>query len=304
MNKKAKITIVSVLVLAVIALVAGYLRSHSIDVLQPRGVVGQKERQLMIIAGWLAAGVILPVFALTIFIVWKYRESNISTKKKYTPDWDHNSLIETIWWAIPCVIILVLAVITWRSSHELDPFKPLASHNKTVNIQVVALDWKWLFIYPDQHIASVNYVQFPTETPVHFEITSDTVMNSFWIPSLGGQIYAMPGMNTALNLMAAKPGNFNGSSANISGKGFAGMTFTARASSLNDFNSWVEKMKKMPNKLDETNYAKLASPSENMPPTYYSAVTSDLYDGIVMKYMMPGMDVNPQSTPNLAGAHS
>jgi cytochrome o ubiquinol oxidase subunit 2 len=280
------IVLVSLIVIATISLAVWYLHSHTISVLQPRGQIGQQERQLMWYAALLALVVITPVFVMTFVISMKYREGN-KKKQKYNPNFDHHRGIEFIWWAIPLAIIAVLAVITWRSAHQLDPYKPLNSQKKPVTIQVVSLDWKWLFIYPDKHIATVNFVEFPTNTPINFEITSDTVMNSFWVPQLGGQIYAMPGMSTQLHLMADKNGDYAGSSANISGKGFSGMKFTARAASDADFSAWVQSTQHTSLQLDQTTYTALAKQSENNPWTYYRAPQTDLYDTIVDKYMMP-----------------
>jgi cytochrome o ubiquinol oxidase subunit 2 len=229
--------------------------------------------------------VVIPVFVLTFGIAWKYRASN--TKAKYSPDWDHNRTAETIWWLIPTAIIGVLAIITWQSSHDLDPYKALDSARKPVTVQVVALQWKWLFIYPEQGIASVNMLEFPEDTPVNFEITGDAPMNSFWIPQLGGQVYAMAGMTTKLHLMADKPGNYDGSSANLSGQGFAGMRFTAKAVTQADFDAWTTSMRRSPTALTTSEYNNLAKPSENNAVKSYVATEPDLYDRIIMKYMMP-----------------
>jgi cytochrome o ubiquinol oxidase subunit 2 len=217
---------------------------------------------------------------------WKYREGN--EHAKYSPNFDSSRKLESIWWGVPFAIIFVLSIITWSSSHDLDPFKPLSAAGKPVNVQVVALQWKWLFIYPDYNIASVNFLQTPTNTPVNFEITSDAPMNSFWIPQLGGQVYAMSGMTTHLHLMAGRGGDYSGKSANISGKGFAGMTFTARASSQSDFNVWVARVSQKNNNLTLETYNELAKPSENNPTAYYSSVDKTLYDTVVSKYMAPG----------------
>jgi cytochrome o ubiquinol oxidase subunit 2 len=249
-------------------------------------MVAQKERGLIILATLLSVIVVVPVFTLLGVIAWKYREGN--TKAKYTPEADGNRVAETIWWLIPLLLIAVLSVINWQSSHELDPFRSLNTSAKSMTIQVVAMDWKWLFIYPDQHIASVNFVQFPKDTQLNFQITSDAPMNGFWIPQLGGQVYAMSGMSMQLHLMASKTGDFAGSSSNISGKGFAGMKFTARSSSQADFDSWVRSAKKSPNHLTLSAYNKLAAPSENNKTAVYSSAEHGLYDTIVMKYMMPG----------------
>jgi len=285
MPKKLKIILFVLLTLIIAVIVVLFFHNHSLAVLSPKGPIAQKERTLMIIAAILMLVVIIPVFTLTFGIVYKYRASN--KKATYSPDWDHSRIVETIWWTIPVILIITLGVITWQSTHALDPYKPLVSKNKPMTIQVVALQWKWLFIYPEQNIASVNYVQFPSQTPINFVITADAPMNSFWIPQLGGQIYAMPGMSTQLHLMADNNGSYYGSSANISGVGFAGMNFTAKSTSQDDFNNWVRNVKQSPNKLSFSQYNTLAQPSTNNPPVYYSSKEAYLYNTIVMKYMMP-----------------
>lgn len=289
MNKLLKLGFVVLLGLGAAALLVKLLHGHDIAVLNPRGLIAFKERSLMITATLLMLIVVIPVFILTFVISWRYRAGN--TKAKYAPDWDHHRVLEFTWWAVPTAIIVGLAVITWQSSHELDPYKPLASDKKPITIQVVALQWKWLFIYPEQHIASVNMVEFPEGTPVNFEITSDAPMNSFWIPQLGGQIYAMSGMTTHLHLMADSPGSFDGSSANLSGAGFAGMKFTAKSVPRAEFDVWAKSVERSPRHLDHGVYQALAKPSQNNPPSYYSSVTEGLYDDVVMNYMtpMPGM---------------
>ncbi|HSI20675.1 MAG TPA: ubiquinol oxidase subunit II [Verrucomicrobiae bacterium] len=280
---KAVLLLVSIAALALLftRLVSG----SSIPVLQPKGIIGQQQMELMKTAVFLMLLVVIPVFILTFAIAWRYRADN--TKATYTPNWDHNHLAEFTWWAIPCVIILALAVITWKSSHDLDPFKPLESSAKPLTVQVVALPWKWLFIYPEQNIATVNHLTFPEDVPLHFEITADAPMNSFWIPQLGGQIYAMTGMVTELNLMAAEKGTFAGSSANLSGEGFADMKFTATATSQADFDQWVTSTQQSQTALSMTEYTKLAVPSKDNPPTSYSFPTTNLHHNVVMKYMAP-----------------
>jgi cytochrome o ubiquinol oxidase subunit 2 len=230
---------------------------------------------------------------------WRYREGN--KKAKYSPNLTGNRPAEALWWFIPSVLIVILSIVTWRATHELDPYKPLASNVPAINVQVVALDWKWLFIYPQQHIASVNLLEFPVGTPLNFEITSDAPMNSFWIPQLGGQIYAMPGMSTQLHLMASSKGDFAGSSANISGAGFAGMDFTARATSQGSFNDWVQTVQDSPQSLSQQMYDQLARASENNPVAYYSAPANNLYNSVVDKYLEPSSELNngDQSTTNM-----
>src|SRR5580700_9838221 len=197
MNKKFRVTALIVVILGFLSVAGWYLHHTNIPVLEPKGPVGLQERNLLFFGAALSLVVVIPVFTMLFFITWKYREGN--TKAKYSPDFDHSRIAETIWWLIPAVLITILSVVGWNSSHTLDPYRPLSSKTPQMTIQVVALDWKWLFIYPQQHIATVNMVQFPKNTPINFEITSDSVMNSFWIPQLGGQIYSMPGMSTQLH---------------------------------------------------------------------------------------------------------
>jgi cytochrome o ubiquinol oxidase subunit 2 len=248
-------------------IISGIFFSHvNIPVLQPAGVIGKKERNLIYISLLLSVIVVVPVFVMLFSFAWKYRESN--TQAQYSPEFNSSRKLELIWWGVPFAIISILSIITWNSSHDLDPYKSINAAARPLNIQVVALQWKWLFIYPQQNIASVNFMQIPTKTPVNFEITSDAPMNSFWIPQLGGQIYAMPGMSTHLSLMAGKDGNYIGKSANISGKGFAGMTFTARAGSQKSFNDWVANTYSTNRPLSLQAYDTLTKPSENNPAAY------------------------------------
>ncbi len=262
-----------------------YLLYGDIAVLNPKGIIALEESNLIIISTLLMLIVVIPVFILSFIVAWKYRAGN--KKAKYDPDWDHSTLAESIWWGVPFAIVIVLSIITWKSSHTLDPFKPIKASTKPITIQVVALQWKWLFIYPEQNIATVNFFQFPEKTPVSFEITADAPMNSFWIPQLSGQVFAMPGMKTKLHLMADEVGSYRGSSANISGKGFAGMTFVAKSSTQTDFDTWVESVKQSPHLLSLDAYKQLATPSENNPVASYVLTREDLYNWIVMKYMMP-----------------
>ena len=271
--------------LLVVAVSFRFLRGHDIAMLNPHGIIAAKQRHLMLFTILLGMIVIIPVFIMAITIAWRYREGNQAAR--YTPEWSSHRLAEITWWGVPLIIISVLSVITWQSSHALDPSKHLQSDAQPITIQVVALDWKWLFIYPDQAVASVNSFTFPINTPVTFQITADAPMNSFWIPQLGGQIYAMPGMVTQLNLMADKKGNYLGSSANISGTGFASMHFTAHATSLGDYSRWLEDAKKTGATLDRSSYRQLAIPSQNNPRQIYGKVSPNMYDTIVASYMSP-----------------
>ena len=281
-----KVVLLALPVVIILGLLVWYLHSHTVAILQPAGPIAEKERNLMGITILLAAVVVVPVYAMTVLIALKYREQNHEKRKvTYSPDWDHSRLFESIWWGIPIVIIGILSVITWNSSHALDPYKPIVSSVQPITVQVVALDWKWLFIYPNQHIASVNLVEMPVNTPVSFQITSDTVMNSFWIPQLSGQIYAMPGMDTQLHLMASKTGSFYGSSANISGSGFARMNFTAQSVSSADFNQWVRTAQTSSKQMNMSAYNALSQPSDSNPVALYSHVTAGLFINVVSKYM-------------------
>jgi cytochrome o ubiquinol oxidase subunit 2 len=208
-------------------------RGFEIAVLMPKGIIALKQRDLLLFVQVVMLFVIIPVYFLTFVFSWKYRAQN--TKAKYTPEWDESPLAEYIWWGVPCFFTLIIVILTWVRTYQLDPFKPIPSDQKPLTIQAVALQWKWLFLYPEEKIATVNFIQFPEQVPIHFEITADAPMNSLWIPQLAGQIYAMPAMKTELNLIADQKGDFRGSSANLSGVGFAGMHFVARASSQEEY---------------------------------------------------------------------
>lgn len=285
MKTKHKIALLGLLVIGGVSLIALLIRGSTVAVLSPGGSIAAQQRDLMIIVTLMMLLIVIPVFVMTFMFAWKYRASN--TSAEYKPTWDHSRIAETVWWGIPLLLISVLSVIIWISSHHLDPYRPLASDKKPITIQVVALQWKWLFIYPEQNIATVNYVQFPESTPVNFELTADAPMNSFWIPQLGGQVYAMTGMNTKLHLIANKQGTFNGASANLSGDGFADMKFTAKAVSQAEFDQWVRSVKQQPNQLTLDRYNNLAEPSVPKDTSTFSASHTGLYDTIISKYTMP-----------------
>jgi cytochrome o ubiquinol oxidase subunit II len=268
-----------VLTFALAALLSG---CHA-ALLEPAGKIAADEKSLIITSTLLMLIVVIPVIVLTLYFAWKYRASN--TEATYMPNWSYSHRIEAVVWGIPIAIILVLGTITWKTTHELDPYRPLESSVKPITIDVVALDWKWLFIYPEQHIATVNEIQFPAGTPVNFRITSDTVMNVFFIPQLGSQIYAMAGMQTQVNLVADAPGVYDGLSTNFSGAGFPDMKFTATATSAADFDAWVAKVKASGNKLGLDNYGELAKPSSKDPVKYFGNVEPVLFTAVLDKYM-------------------
>lgn len=257
--------------------------SDKFIVLDPKGPIGQQQLDLMIISTLLCLVVILPVLILTFVIVWRYRQKP-GRKAKYEPEWEHSTKLETIWWGVPIVIIAILAVITFRYSYELEPSKPIEHEAKPIVIQVTSLDWKWLFQYPEQGIATVNYVQFPEDVPIRFELTSDAPMNSFWIPQLGGQIYTMSGMAMKLNLIADEPGSYRGLGANFSGKDFAKMNFTAKATSQEEFDKWAADIRGGSSPaLTMEGYEELAKPGTSDVVTY-SAIPEGLFNKIVNKY--------------------
>lgn len=249
--------------------------------LNPHGPIGLSERDLIFLAFGLMLIVVIPVIALTIYFAWRYRSTN--TEATYRPDWSYSGKIEAVMWLIPCCIVAVLGTVAWTSSHRLDPYKPIDNGVKPIHIQAVSMDWKWLFIYPDLGIATVNQVAFPKGVPVDFSLTSSGVMNSFFIPQLGGQIYTMAGMRTKLHLVADKTGSYDGISANYSGGGFSDMTFKALSMTSQDFDAWVKEVEGAKGKLDVAHYKALNKPSENVPVTYFSSVTPDLFKDILHK---------------------
>lgn len=251
-------------------------------VLEPKGLIAVKEYSLITTMILVMLLIVVPVLIMTIYTARKYRASNI--KAEYKPDWDHNLKLESLWWVLSGIIILILAIMTWKSTHELDPYKPIVSEIKPVKIQVVALEWKWLFIYPEQNIATVNFIQIPAGTPINFELTADAPMNSFWIPQLGGQIYAMSGMSTKLHLIADEPGEFDGAAAEINGRGFSGMKFKVKATPQSEFDQWVQSIQQGQYVLSKDEYKKLIIPTEYNPVAYYASVEKDLYNSIIMKW--------------------
>lgn len=270
----------------------------SMEILDPKGDIGMQEKHLLLTALYLMLLVVVPVIVMTIWFAWKYRASN--TKATYSPRWAHSTAIEVVVWTIPVIIVSILGVLTWKSSHELDPFRPIVSDVKPVNIDVVSLDWKWLFIYPDYDIATVNEIAFPVDAPVQFRITSGSVMNAFFIPQLGSMIYSMAGMETKLHLIAREAGSYAGLSANYSGGGFSGMRFKALATTNEGFEAWISKAKAEGSALTPEAYAKLAKPSEHTPVTYYSSTPPSMFDFILNSQMskIAGVDSSictPQS---------
>lgn len=218
----------------------------------------------------------------------------INKDAKYSPNWSHSNKVEAVVWTVPILIIIFLAVLTWKTTHALEPSKPLAHDEKPITIEVVSMDWKWFFIYPEQGIATVNEIAFPANTPVYFKVTSNSVMNSFFIPRLGSQIYAMAGMQTRLHLIANEPGTYDGISASYSGPGFSGMKFKAIATKDRaEFDQWVAKAKQSPNTMnDMAAFEKVAMPSEYNKVEYFSSVKPDLFKDVINKFMGHGKSMD------------
>lgn len=257
------------------------------SILDPKGFIGIREKELLINSVLLMLIVVIPVILMTIYFSYKYHYTN-SSKAKYEPDWAHSTKIEVLVWSIPIIIIVLLSVLTWRSTHELDQTKPIASAEKPMVIQVVSLDWKWLFIYPDQQIATVNYVVFPKNVPIQFKITSDDLMNSFFIPRLGSQMYAMPGMMSQVNLIANEARDYKGISASYSGAGFSDLKFTAHVTETRkDFLRWAENVRHKQGARvmkDFKGFRDLAKPTKNVAVAYYSRVPKHLFSDVVKQY--------------------
>jgi len=249
-------------------------------VLDPQGPIGAAERLILINATVVMLAVIVPVIVLTLGFAWWFRAGN--TKARYLPDWEYSGPIELVVWSIPALVVTFLAGIAWIGTHDLDPPKPLASQVPPLEIQVVSLDWKWLFIYPEQGIASVNRLPVPVGTPLHFSITSASVMNSFFVPQLGGQIYTMSGMTTQLQLQADHSGSYPGLSAQFSGDGFADMRFIVDAVPAEQFEQWVSATRNDGPVLDPQTYSDLAKPSEAVAPFTYRKVAPNLFNGIIL----------------------
>ncbi|RAH38350.1 ubiquinol oxidase subunit II [Halomonas sp. SL1] len=287
MNRTPPLRKLGVLLLAVLPLL---LAGCSSALLDPKGQIGEEQRTLILTSFGLMQIVVIPVIVMTLLFAWRYRRSN--REASYRPDWHHSNLIEAVVWFIPCVIIVFLAVLTWYTSHSLDPHKPIeptAEQQDPIEIQAVSLDWKWLFIYPEQGVATVNELAFPADTPVHFRVTSGSVMNSFFIPRLGSQIYAMAGMDNDVHLVADEEGIYPGRSTNYSGAGFSGMTFDAHVGSQEEFEAWVEKVRESSESLTyPAEYNELAAPSEDNEIAYFSEVSPSLYESIIKSFLAGG----------------
>jgi len=267
----------SVAIAAIVALAAGLSACRG-GVLDPQGVVGRAQRVILYDATAIMLAVVVPVIVLTLVFVWWFRAGN--RRAKYRPDWDYSGRIEMITWSIPALVIVFLGGMAWIGSHDLDPPKPIESAAAPLDVDVVALDWRWLFIYPADGVASLNRLTIPARVPIHFRITSTSVMNSFFIPQLGSQIYAMPGMTTQIYLEADRPGTYRGLSAQFSGDSFSDMRFDTVALSADAFAEWMRTAKEGTGVLDGNTFAALALPSKADGVSTYSHVAGGLFDDV------------------------
>ena len=287
------------LLIPLIALMSG---CHAI-VLSPAGDVAVQQRNLVIASTALMLLIIVPVIVLTLLFAWRYRASNTDPKVVYDPGWHHSTQLELVIWSAPLLIIIALGALTWIGTHTLDPYRPierldasrpLPTGHEPLQVQVVAMDWKWLFIYPEQGIASLNELAAPVDVPIRFQITATSVMNAFYVPALAGMIYAMPAMETQLNAVINKTGEFNGFSANYSGRGFSDMHFAFRGMTQEEFDAWVQKVKADGGALRRADYVELEKPSEREPVRHYASVDDGLFRKILNMCVDPSKMCNDE----------
>jgi cytochrome o ubiquinol oxidase subunit II len=265
-------------------------------VLSADGPIAGTERDLLFVAVGLMLIVVVPVFVMAAYFAWHYRASN--TRARYMPEWSSSIAIEMVMWLVPIAIVGVLSAMVYIYSHRLDPYRPLASNKPPLRVEAISLDWKWVFIYPKQHIATVNELIVPTGRPVRMKLTSDTVMNSFYIPGLVGQIYTMAGMQTRLNMLAHKPAHFIGRNTNFSGRDFADQHFAVKAVSAAGFRAWIARAKRSQKALGAAAYARLERPGTHSAVTY-STVEPNLFYKVIAKYS-PSAAKRAEHTPSPA----
>ncbi len=280
---------------SIVALSLPLLAGCDMVVMSPSGDIAAQQRDLILVSTVLMLLIIVPVLFLTLYFAWHYRRSN--TEATYDPEWHHSTRLEVVIWSAPLAIIIALGAVTWISTHKLDPYRPLdrldanrpmPADAKPLTVEVVALDWKWLFFYPELGIATVNELAAPVDVPINFKITSTSVMNSFYIPALAGQVYAMPGMETKLHAVINHEGEYKGFSANYSGEGFSHMTFKFHGLTQQGFDDWIARVKTQGTALNRDAYLKLEKPSEKEPVRYYANADKDLYRAILNLCAEPG----------------
>ena len=277
--------------LPILCLISAALAGCHADLLNPAGPIASAERTILLDSVAIMLLIVIPTMAATLVFAWRFRQSN--TRADYWPEWQYSGRIELIVWSIPVLVILFLGGITWLSSHQLDPAQPIRSSRQPLEIQAVSLDWKWLFIYPQQRVAAVNQLVVPQGTPLHLNVTSASVFNVFFVPRLGSEIYAMHGMVTELNLRADETGSFPGLSANFSGDGFADMAFEARSVAPDRFDAWISSARGGRHSLDEAEYGRLLNQSRVAEPYTYGTVRDGLFSDIAMDRL--GLGRGPQT---------
>ncbi len=264
-------------------------------VLDPKGPIGEANKQILINSVAIMLAIVIPTILATLAAAWWFRSSN--TRATYLPDFEYSGALELIVWAIPLLTIMLLGGVAWIGSHDLDPAKPIESKEEPLNVQVVSLDWKWLFIYPDQHVASVNRLVIPAGVPIHFMLTSGSVMTAFFVPELGSMIYTMNRMGTQLHLLADDPGTFRGLATQISGDGFADMHFEVEAKSSEDFYDWLGKARADGPELTPESYIELSKQSVVPAPFTFRAVADGLFDKILDQTLPPGPGPIAETNP-------
>lgn len=284
------------------------------EVLMPTGDIAAQQRDLLVWATLIMLIIIVPVLVLVGLFAWRYRARNRAAT--YAPDWSHSTKLELVIWAIPALIIIALGAITWVGTHHLDPYRPIQrisadrplEDQTPLVVETVSLDWKWLFIYPEQGVATVNELVVPVDRPIEFRLTSSSVMNAFYIPSMAGMIYSMPGMETTLHGIFNAEGSFQGMSSHYSGAGFSGMRFKAHAVTDEAFEDWAARTREAEGNLDREEYLALAQPSENVPPMQYGSVDPRLFSRVVNMCVEEGkmcmaemMAIDAQGGIGLAG---
>lgn len=267
---------------------------HSIGLLNPKGLIAYEERKLFFDTLALMLIVVLPVIIMSFTFVYHYQASH--RIRDYKPNWSHSYFLETLWWGIPCIIIFVLAVMTWKKTHELDPYHSIPGHHQPpMLIQVIALPWKWLFIYPQQNIATINYLVIPVGQQVEYWMTTDNVpMSAFFIPQLGSQIYAMAGMRTRLYLIANQIGTYDGMNTQYNGDGFSDMHFQVQVIEPEKMQTWINTIKTSPNYLTETTYRELLNPSVGDKPKFFTGIPANLFQNVLTTYMHTFGTIHPR----------
>jgi cytochrome o ubiquinol oxidase subunit II len=264
-------------------------------VLDPKGPIGDANKTILLDSVAIMLAIVVPTILATLAAAWWFRSSN--TRARYLPDFEYSGALELIVWAIPLLTIMLLGGVAWIGSHDLDPAKPIASTEEPLNVQVVSLDWKWLFIYPDQHVASVNRLVIPAGTPIHFTLTSGSVMTAFFVPQLGSMIYTMNKMGTTLHLLADDPGTFRGLATQLSGDGFADMHFEVVAKTAPEFYDWLGQTRATGEDLTPERYTELSKQSVLPEPITFKAVADDLFDKILDQTLPPGPGPLAETNP-------